>query len=76
VAGDAQDLHAGHAARRLVEFFRVVDFDAATRDPAAPGFLLPQFNIQSTTGGMGDFLHPSRPGFIAMADAFDLRLFH
>lgn len=57
-------------------FDGVVDFDAATRDPADPGFLLPQFNLQSTTGGVGDHLHPSRPGFIAMANAFDLRLFH
>jgi lysophospholipase L1-like esterase len=56
-------------------FDGVVDFDAVTRDPATPGFLLPQFNLQSTTGGVGDHLHPSRPGFIAMADAFDLRLF-
>ncbi len=57
-------------------FDGVVDFDAATRDPAAPGFLLPQFNLQSTTGGVGDHLHPSRPGFIAMANAFDLSFFH
>jgi lysophospholipase L1-like esterase len=56
-------------------FDGVVDFDAATRDPANPGFLLPAFNLQSTTGGMGDFLHPSRPGFVAMANAFDLSLF-
>lgn len=57
-------------------FDGVVDFDAATRDPEDPGFLLPQFNLQSTTGGVGDHLHPSRPGFIAMAEAFDLRFFH
>ncbi len=56
-------------------FDGVVDFDAATRDPANPGFLLPAFNLQSTTGGIGDFLHPSRPGFVAMANAFDLSLF-
>jgi hypothetical protein len=24
---------------------------------------------------VGDFLHPSRPGFVAMANAFDLSLF-
>jgi hypothetical protein len=72
-----------NAQRNLVnDFIRhggwfdgVVDFDAATRDPASPGFLLPAFNLQSTTGGMGDFLHPSRPGFVAMANAFDLSLF-
>ncbi len=71
------------AQRNIVnEFIRhggwfdgVVDFDGATRDAAHPGFLLPAFNIQSTTGGMGDFLHPSRPGFVAMANAFDLALF-
>ena len=56
-------------------FDGVVDFDAATRDPAHPGFLLPAFNLQSTTGGMGDFLHPSRPGFVSMGNAFDLSLF-
>jgi len=79
--------HYGTAAtntqRNLVnEFVRhggwfdgVVDFDAATRDQASPGFLLPAFNLHSTTGGMGDFLHPSRPGFVAMANAFDLSLF-
>ena len=73
-----------NAQRNIVnEFIRhggafdgVVDFDAATRNPADPGFLLPQFNLQSTTGGIGDFLHPSRPGFIAMAGAFDLSFFH
>ena len=72
-----------NAQRNLVnEFIRhggwfdgVVDFDAATRDSANPSFLLPAFNLQSTTGGMGDFLHPSRPGFVAMANAFDLSLF-
>jgi lysophospholipase L1-like esterase len=56
-------------------FDGVVDFDAATRDPANPAFLLPAFNLQSTTGGMGDFLHPSRPGFVSMANAFDPSLF-
>lgn len=57
-------------------FDGVVDFDAATRDPADLSHLLPAFNLNSTVGGMGDFLHPSRPGFIAMANAFDLSLFH
>ena len=56
-------------------FDGVADFDVATRDQAHPGFLLPAFNLQSTTGGMGDFLHPSRPGFISMANAFDVSQF-
>ncbi len=53
----------------------VADFDLATRDQAHPGLLLPAFNLQSKTGGMGDFLHPGRPGFISMANAFDLSQF-
>ncbi len=81
--------------RKVNDFIRtsplwdgVVDFDAATRDPAKPGYLLPIYNTNSTTGGMGydnvanhvvggvsDFLHPNRAGFIAMANAFDLTLF-
>ena len=40
----------------------VLDFDAATRDPAAPLRLLPAYDS-------GDHLHPSDKGMAAMADA-------
>ncbi|MFD4577375.1 SGNH/GDSL hydrolase family protein [Streptomyces sp. NPDC058417] len=43
----------------------VVDFDAATRDPAAPGRFRPEFDS-------GDHLHPGDAGYAAMAAAVDL----
>jgi lysophospholipase L1-like esterase len=46
----------------------VIDFDAALRDPAAPGHLLPAYDS-------GDDLHPNARGYRAMADAIPLRLF-
>jgi lysophospholipase L1-like esterase len=46
----------------------VVDFDAATRDPASPGKLRAEFDP-------GDHLHPNDAGYRAMAEAVDLRLF-
>ncbi|HKR88982.1 MAG TPA: SGNH/GDSL hydrolase family protein [Phenylobacterium sp.] len=46
----------------------VIDFDAATRDPAAPGRLRPAYDC-------GDHLHPNAQGYRAMGDAIDLRLF-
>ncbi|WP_151770519.1 SGNH/GDSL hydrolase family protein [Streptomyces abyssomicinicus] len=46
----------------------VVDFDAATRDPAHPARLLPAYDS-------GDGLHPNDAGMKAMADAVPLRLF-
>lgn len=46
----------------------MIDFDAATRDPANPRrFLRPYTNT--------DFLHPNDAGYQAMADAIDLALF-
>lgn len=50
------------------EFDVVVDFDAATRDPAAPTKLRPQFDS-------GDHIHPNDAGNLAMAEAIDLKLF-
>jgi lysophospholipase L1-like esterase len=47
----------------------VVDFDAATRDPASPRRLRPEFDP-------GDHLHPNDAGYRAMADAVDLRIFN
>jgi lysophospholipase L1-like esterase len=46
----------------------VLDFDAITRDPAAPSRLSPAVDG-------GDHLHPSAAGYRIMADAIDLGLF-
>jgi lysophospholipase L1-like esterase len=50
------------------EFDAVVDFDAATRDPAAQRRLLAKYDS-------GDHIHPNDAGNQAMADAIDLKLF-
>jgi lysophospholipase L1-like esterase len=50
------------------EYDAVVDFDAVTRDPSAPGRLLPAFDS-------GDHLHPNDAGYEAMGKAIDLQLF-
>ena len=55
-------------------FDAVVDFDAATIDPAS-GALRPEFQPDSALGGPGDRLHPNRAGYQAMGDAIDLRWF-
>jgi lysophospholipase L1-like esterase len=49
-------------------FDAVIDFDAATRDPAHPTQFLPAFDS-------GDHLHPSDAGYRAMGEAIDLSLF-
>jgi lysophospholipase L1-like esterase len=49
-------------------FDAVIDFDAATRDPASPSRLAPAVDG-------GDHLHPSAAGYKVMADAIDLALF-
>lgn len=49
-------------------FDGVVDFDAATRDPAAPTKLRAAYDS-------GDHIHPNDAGNRAMADAVDLKLF-
>jgi len=46
----------------------VIDFDAATQDPANPKQIRPAFNIR-------DHLHPNDDGYKAMADAVDLSIF-
>jgi lysophospholipase L1-like esterase len=46
----------------------VVDFDAATRDPANPKHLRTEFDP-------GDHLHPNDAGYQAMANAVDLSMF-
>lgn len=74
--GSSSPAH-GHAEqdekrRQLNAFIRegglfdaVVDFDAATRDPATGG-LKPEMVPDSTTGAAGDRLHPNRAGYLAM----------
>jgi lysophospholipase L1-like esterase len=46
----------------------VIDFDKATRDPAAPTKFLPAYDS-------GDHLHPNDAGYTAMGSAVDLSLF-
>ena len=46
----------------------MVDFDAATDDPANPKRFLPALDP-------GDHLHPNDAGYQAMANAVDLSLF-
>ncbi|MEU4928247.1 SGNH/GDSL hydrolase family protein [Streptomyces yokosukanensis] len=48
-------------------FDAVIDFDAAVRDPARPGRLLPAYNG-------GDGLHPNDAGMAAMAQAVPLQI--
>ena len=50
------------------EFDGIIDFDAATRDPAHPLQFLPSYDS-------GDHLHPGDTGYRAMGDAIDLTLF-
>ena len=50
------------------EFDRVVDFDAAVRDPSDPRKLKAEYDS-------GDHLHPSAAGYRQMGAAIDLRLF-
>jgi lysophospholipase L1-like esterase len=50
------------------EFDGVIDFDAATRDPANPLQFLPAYDS-------GDHLHPGDAGDRAMGEAVDVRLF-
>ena len=64
--------------KELNEFIRnggvfdaVVDFDAATLDPAT-GRLQAAFGPDSTLGGDPDWLHPNRAGYVKMAEAIDL----
>ena len=49
-------------------FDGVIDFDAATRDPADPAHMRKAYDS-------GDHLHPGDAGYKAMGDAIDLSLF-
>lgn len=53
-------------------FDGVVDFDAATLDPAT-GEVKVEYQPNSSVGGPGDKLHPNRAGYAAMANAIDLK---
>ncbi len=55
-------------------FDGVVDFEAATLDPAT-GAIKAEYQPDSTLGGPPDGLHPNRAGYLAMGDAVDLALF-
>jgi lysophospholipase L1-like esterase len=64
--------------KALNEFLRhskifdgVIDFDAATLDPAT-GEIKAEYQPGSSIGGPGDKLHPNRAGYAAMADSIDL----
>ena len=66
--------------KKLNEFFRtsklfdgVIDFDAATLDPAT-GEVKAEFQPNSSTGGPGDKLHPNRAGYAAMGNTIDLSM--
>jgi lysophospholipase L1-like esterase len=67
-AGETMRQQVNQWIRRGGEFDAVIDFDAATRDPAFPTRLRPQFDS-------GDHIHPNDAGNQAMADAIDLKLF-
>jgi lysophospholipase L1-like esterase len=52
-------------------FDYVIDFDAATTDPAS-GELRPELAFSTSTDGAGDKLHPNRLGYLAMGAAADV----
>jgi lysophospholipase L1-like esterase len=74
--GAGYSREAGEAVRKAVNSFirtggafdAVVDFEAATRDPANPERFRTAFDP-------GDHLHPNDAGYQAMADAVDLSIF-
>ena len=55
-------------------FDGVIDFDRATVSDET-GEMRAEFVPDSTTGGLGDKLHPNRLGYLAMGLAVDLSLF-
>ena len=75
-AGAAYYSEQGETAREAVNqwirtsgaYDAVIDFDAATEDPANPKRIRPAFNIR-------DHLHPNDDGYKAMAAAVDLSIF-
>jgi lysophospholipase L1-like esterase len=69
---DARRRQVNEFIRTSGTFDGVADFSAATEDPANPGHLRLEYDVQSSVGGPSDHLHPSRAGFLAMARAVDL----
>jgi lysophospholipase L1-like esterase len=67
-AGDAQRQALNQWIRTSGAYDGVIDFDAATRDPANPLRM-------RTDVDRGDHLHPGPVGYAVMGDAIDLRLF-
>lgn len=67
-AGEAKRQAVNAWIRSSGEFDAVIDFDRALRDPANPGRMLPAYDS-------GDHLHPNDAGYLAMANAVDLKLF-
>jgi lysophospholipase L1-like esterase len=65
--GEAMRVALNAWIRTSGAFDAVVDFEAATRDPANPKRLRADFDP-------GDHLHPNDAGYQAMADAFDLKI--
>ena len=66
--GEAERQKINAWIRTSHAFDVVVDFDAATRDPAKPERM--RAELQS-----GDWLHPNDAGYRVMGDAVDLALF-
>ena len=66
--GEAKRQAINEWIRKSKAYDAVIDFDAATRDPANPTRYLPLYDS-------GDHLHPNDDGYKAMADAIDLALF-
>mgnify|MGYP000204783168 CR=1 FL=1 len=64
----AQMLDVAGRIRTSGEYDGVIDFDAVTRDPAAPSKF-------AEFADSGDHLHPGDAGYKAMGDAIDLALF-
>jgi lysophospholipase L1-like esterase len=67
---DAQRQALNDFTRNAGLFDAVVDFDAATRDPAT-GALRAEMVPDTTIGGPGDGLHPNRAGYLAMGLCID-----
>lgn len=67
-AGEQMRLAVNEFVRTGGNFDGYIDFDAATRDPAHPERLLPQYDS-------GDHLHPNDAGYRMMGEAIDLKLF-
>jgi lysophospholipase L1-like esterase len=66
--GEAKRSAVNQWIRTSNAYDAVIDFDAATRDPANPTRFLPRYDS-------GDHLHPNDAGYQAMANAIDLALF-